>query len=91
MAQGKRVGEALAITPEQLSRELGTVPPEKMYCCQLAVATLRKALRSRLGQTVNRGKQRVITAEQISGMTVLDALDLSQEVRRYLLRWLPEI
>ena len=46
MAQGKRVTEALAITPEQLSRELGTVPPEKMYCCQLAVATLQKALRS---------------------------------------------
>ncbi len=45
MAQGKRVEEALAITPEQLSRELGTVPPEKMYCCQLAVATLQKALR----------------------------------------------
>ena len=45
MAQGKRVKEALAITPEQLSRELGTVPPEKMYCCQLAVATLQKALR----------------------------------------------
>ena len=46
MAQEKRVDEALAITPEQLSRELGTVPPEKMYCCQLAVATLQKALRS---------------------------------------------
>ncbi len=45
MAQGKRVEEAHAITPEQLSRELGTVPPEKMYCCQLAVATLQKALR----------------------------------------------
>ena len=45
MAQGKRVKEAHAITPEQLSRELGTVPPEKMYCCQLAVATLQKALR----------------------------------------------
>ncbi len=46
MAQGKQVEEALAITPEQLSRELGTVPPEKMYCRQLAVATLQKALRS---------------------------------------------
>ena len=45
MAQGKRVEEALAITSEHLSRELGTVPPEKMYCCQLAVATLQKALR----------------------------------------------
>ena len=44
MSQGKQVAEALAITPEQLSRELGTVPPEKMYCCQLAVATLQKAL-----------------------------------------------
>ncbi len=46
IVQGKRVEEALAITPEQLSKELGTVPPEKMYCCQLAVATIQKALRS---------------------------------------------
>jgi NifU-like protein involved in Fe-S cluster formation len=46
MVEGKTVDEALAITPEQLSASLGTVPAEKMYCCHLAVATLRNALRS---------------------------------------------
>ena len=46
MVQGRTVEEALAITPEQLSEYLGTVPSEKMYCCRLAIATLRKALHS---------------------------------------------
>ena len=46
MVQGKTVEQALSITPEQLSEYLGTVPPEKMYCCRLAVDTLRNALRS---------------------------------------------
>ena len=46
MVQGRTVEEALAITPEQLSEYLGTVPSEKMYCCRLAIATLRKALQS---------------------------------------------
>ena len=44
MVEGKSVEEALAVTPEQLSALLGTVPPEKMYCCRLAVATLQNAL-----------------------------------------------
>ncbi len=46
LIQGMTVQEALSITPEQLSEYLGTVPPEKMYCCQLAVATLHRALQS---------------------------------------------
>ena len=46
MAQGKDVATALAIRPEQLSETLGTVPHEKMYCCQLVIATLRLALES---------------------------------------------
>ena len=46
MVEGKTVDEALAVTPEQLSTALGTVPREKEYCCRLAVGTLRNALRS---------------------------------------------
>ena len=46
MAQGRSVDDALAITPEQLSERLGTIPSEKLYCCRLAVATLRRALQS---------------------------------------------
>ena len=45
MVQGKKPEQALSITPEQLSEYLGTVPPEKMYCCRLAVETVRNALR----------------------------------------------
>lgn len=44
--QGKTVGEALSLTPEKLSEYLEIVPPEKMYSCRLAVATLRHALNS---------------------------------------------
>ena len=46
MAQGKDVATALTIRPEQVSETLGTVPHEKMYCCQLVIATLRRALAS---------------------------------------------
>jgi NifU-like protein involved in Fe-S cluster formation len=45
MIRGKTLEHALSITPEQLSEYLGTVPPEKMHCCRLAVETLRRALR----------------------------------------------
>ncbi len=44
MVKGQRVSEALAITPDELSRALGTIPQEKSYCCDLVIATLRKAL-----------------------------------------------
>ena len=44
MVQGQSVEHALAITPEQLSEYLGTIPLEKMYCARLAVASLHRAL-----------------------------------------------
>ena len=44
MVQGQTVKRALAITPEQLSEYLGTIPQEKMYCARLAVASLHRAL-----------------------------------------------
>jgi NifU-like protein len=44
LVQNKRVEEALSITPQQLSEYLGIVPAEKMYCCHLAVDTLRRAI-----------------------------------------------
>lgn len=46
MVEGREVESALAIRPEELSQVLGTVPEEKMYCCRLALATLRRALES---------------------------------------------
>ena len=44
MIRGQLVERALAITPEQLSEYLGTIPQEKMYCARLAVNVLRRAL-----------------------------------------------
>ncbi len=46
LVKGQRVSEALAITPDELSRVLGTIPQEKSYCCSLVIATLRNALLS---------------------------------------------
>lgn len=53
MIQGTTVEEALAITPERLAEYLGSVPAEKMYCCRLAVQTLRNALRSPANDSVS--------------------------------------
>ncbi|MBI3934648.1 MAG: iron-sulfur cluster assembly scaffold protein [Acidobacteria bacterium] len=44
MVQGQPVERAMAVTPEQLSAYLGTIPQEKMHCARLAVATLRRSL-----------------------------------------------
>jgi len=44
MVRGQSVERALAITPEELSEYLGTIPQEKMYCARLAVDSMRRAL-----------------------------------------------
>ena len=46
MIQGKSLSEVLSLTPQELSEALGIIPPEKMYCCELVVATLQNALKS---------------------------------------------
>ena len=46
MAQGRNVTEALALTPEQLSDALGGLPQEKMYCADLVMKTLRRAIQT---------------------------------------------
>ena len=44
MVQGRAVEEALAVTPEELSEALGTLPSDKTYCARLVIATLHRAL-----------------------------------------------
>lgn len=44
LAKGKSLREAQSITPKEISKALGGLPEEKMYCAQLAVQTLGKAI-----------------------------------------------
>jgi len=48
---GKTVEEALAITPDQLSDELGGITPTKMHAAQIVVAAARSALTNNLLQS----------------------------------------
>ena len=46
LARDKTLDQALAVTAEDVSRELGGLPPGHEHCAKLAVATLRAALRN---------------------------------------------
>ena len=44
MAKGKTIEEALAITRDEVARELGGLPELKMHCSNLGADALRKAI-----------------------------------------------
>jgi hypothetical protein len=44
MIRGKTVDEALSLSSEELSGELGPLPPMKIHCSQLVEGALRSAL-----------------------------------------------
>jgi len=44
MAKGKKLAQALKISYNDVAEELGTLPPVKMHCADLAVKALRKAI-----------------------------------------------
>jgi len=44
MVKGKTVSYALSITPSQIEKELGGLPPERRFCCKLALDTLKNAI-----------------------------------------------
>jgi nitrogen fixation NifU-like protein len=48
MAKGKTIEEALKITREQISEELGGLPPNKMHCSNLGTDALHKAIQDYL-------------------------------------------
>ncbi|MBI4669793.1 MAG: Fe-S cluster assembly scaffold protein NifU [Elusimicrobia bacterium] len=44
MALGKTIDEALKITNEEVAKELGGLPPNKMHCSNLGATALHKAI-----------------------------------------------
>lgn len=44
MIRGKRVSDALQMTDEDLTTEVGGLPPENLHCSGLAMTTLYKAI-----------------------------------------------
>ena len=44
MAQGKTLEEAQQISAESITLALGGLPPDKLHCSQMAVATLQAAI-----------------------------------------------
>jgi len=48
MAKGKTIEEALKITREQVAKELGGLPPNKMHCSNLGTDALHKAIQNYL-------------------------------------------
>src|ERR671918_444355 len=47
LIKGKTAEEALALKPEELSGELGPLPPMKIHCAELVEGALRAALQGR--------------------------------------------
>jgi nitrogen fixation NifU-like protein len=50
MAKGKTIEEALKITKEEVAKELGGLPPNKMHCSNLGTDALRKAIEDYLSK-----------------------------------------
>lgn len=50
MAKGKTLDKAEKISYNDVAKELGQLPPVKMHCADLAVKTLRKAIRKYKGK-----------------------------------------
>lgn len=46
LAMGKTLGDALKITRGQVAEELGSLPPIKMHCSNLAAEALHKAIKN---------------------------------------------
>jgi NifU-like protein involved in Fe-S cluster formation len=52
LIKGKTAAEALALKPEQLSGELGPLPPMKIHCAELVQGALRSTLAPECGDAV---------------------------------------
>jgi len=61
LIQGKTAAEALEMKPEELSGDLGPLPPMKIHCAELVQGALRDALSS--------GEQTLGQAESPANMT----------------------
>lgn len=73
LIRGKTPEEALALKPEELSGELGPLPPMKIHCAELVEGALRSALTARPDEAT------VVSAAQTPGSglnpTLMDSLN----------------
>ncbi len=58
MAKGKTIEEALKITKEEVAKELGGLPPNKMHCSNLGADALTKAIENYLSKRPNQKIQK---------------------------------
>src|SRR5579864_6825344 len=68
LIRGKTAEEALALKPEELSGDLGPLPPMKIHCAQLVEGALRSALAPDTA-----GSELPTNAPVPSGATLLDS------------------
>jgi nitrogen fixation protein NifU and related proteins len=57
MAKGKTIDEALKITREDVAKELGGLPPQKMHCSNLAAEALEAAIKDYREKLAAKGKK----------------------------------
>jgi nitrogen fixation protein NifU and related proteins len=57
MAKGKTIEEALKITREDVAKELGGLPPQKMHCSNLAAEALEAAIKDYREKQAKAGKK----------------------------------
>lgn len=72
LIRGKTAEEALALKTEELSGELGPLPPMKIHCAQLVEGALRSAL-SPQAETCQKPTEASAPASGASAPTLLDS------------------
>jgi NifU-like protein involved in Fe-S cluster formation len=78
LIRGKTAEEALALKTEELSGELGPLPPMKIHCAQLVEGALRSAL-SPQAETCTKPTEAAISPDSSSAPTLLDSFSKPKE------------
>ena len=66
LIKGKTAAEALALKPEQLSGDLGPLPPMKIHCAELVQGALRNTLAPEVGLAAPTHVE--VTAQQVPSL-----------------------
>lgn len=78
MIRGKTVEEALTMSGEELSGDLGPLPPMKIHCSQLVEEALRSALEPAVGCQENRpSSPQALPASSEQGTSLLNSIEKS--------------
>jgi NifU-like protein involved in Fe-S cluster formation len=77
LIKGKTAEEALSLKTDELSGELGPLPPMKIHCAELVQGALRSALEPKSGATESKS-----SATPVSATTLLESLNPPQRADR---------